>query len=251
MQDIISPSYLMKLVKMIQEAIWNDYKSYKEVRFYIDKWHEPITFFNTEENFKIYSRGDEDIDLLRTLHNMDDELLLKIAIDIGVETPNFLPSIPFFKNEIKSDSSKAHDTFIKALKQIESDPALAIGLANSALESIVKDILKTKSISKKVNGKETLYKLSTTILKEFNLLDKDHPSDIKLIGNSLLTVCQSIENLRSEKTDFHGRSNEDLLISDTVYAYLVVNSVTTVGLFLYMYFKKNYAHLIEDDGLPF
>ena len=54
MQDIISPSYLMKLVKMIQEAIWNEYKSYKEVRFYVDKWHEPITFFNPEENFKIY-----------------------------------------------------------------------------------------------------------------------------------------------------------------------------------------------------
>ena len=100
MQDIISPSYSMKLVKMIQEAIWNEYKSYKEVRFYVDKWHEPITFFNPEENLKIYSRGDEDIDLLRTLHNMDGKLLLKIAIDIGVETPNFLPSIPFFKKKL-------------------------------------------------------------------------------------------------------------------------------------------------------
>ena len=118
MQDIISPSYLMKLVKMIQEAIWNDYKTYKEVRFYIDKWYEPVSFFNPEENFKIYSRGDDDIDLLKTLHNMDGELLLKIAIDIGVETPNFLPSIPIFKNEMKTDSSKAYDTFIKSLKQI-------------------------------------------------------------------------------------------------------------------------------------
>ena len=68
--------------------------------------------------------------------------LLRIAIDLGVDTPDFIPSIPAFKNEMKSSYKTAYDTFAKAFKQVEEDPNTAIGLANSALESIIKEILK-------------------------------------------------------------------------------------------------------------
>src|SRR5690606_34478340 len=117
-----------------------------------DQWN------NNWENFHIYQKDSGEIDLLRTLHSMSGGDLLKVAIEMGVDTPDFIPMIPTFKNELKSDFKTAYDTFTKAFKQIESDPSLAVGLANSALESIIKEILKDERINCKVKGNETLYK---------------------------------------------------------------------------------------------
>ncbi|WP_100613447.1 abortive infection family protein [Confluentibacter citreus] len=255
MNDLISRKYQMKLVKSVHDAIWEEYKSYKEVSIYIDKWHESDQWNNNWENFQIYLKDSGDIDLLRTLHSMSGNDLLKVAIEMGVDTPDFIPMIPTFKNELKSDFKTAYDTFTKAFKQIETDPSLAVGLANSALESIIKEILKDERINSKVKGNETLYKLTSIILKEFNILDNDHPIEIKTIGSSLLSISQSIEKLRSEKTDFHGKTKDDYLINDTVFTYFVVNSVTTVGLFLNSYFKTKFPKPTkiddEHDDLPF
>ena len=253
MNDLISPKYLMELVKSVHDAIWDEYKSYKEVMLYIDKWHE-IDYYNNWENFNIATSNENKIDLLQTLHNMQGETLLKVAIDLGVDTPDFIPSIPVFKNVLKAESKTAYDTFTKAFKQIEADPSIAIGLANSALESIIKEILKDERISSKITGKETLYKLASIILKELNLSSEEHPKEIKTIGNSLLTISQSIENIRSEKTNFHGKTEDDYLINDSIYTYLVVNSVTTVGLFLNSYFKIKFPKPnvgFSEDDLPF
>lgn len=188
---------------------------------------------------------------------MDGTTLLKIAIDLGVDTPDFIPSIPTFKNELKSEYKTAYDTFSKAYKQIEADPSLAVGLANSALESIIKEILKDDRISSKTTGGETLYKLTSIILKEFNLTNDEHPKEIKTIASSLLAINQTIEKLRSEKTDFHGKTEDDYLINDTVYTYFIINSVATVGLFLNSYYKTKFPKpqptqvVQEIDDLPF
>ncbi|MDB4289600.1 abortive infection family protein [Flavobacteriaceae bacterium] len=257
MNELISPKYQMKLVKSVHDAIWEEYKTYREVSLYIDKWHEVDEDWNNHwENFPIVKKESGDIDLLRTIHSMNGSDLLKVAIDMGVDTPDFIPSIPTFKNELKSDFKTAYDTFTKAFKQIESDPSLAVGLANSALESIVKEILKDDRIKSKTKGTETLYKLTTIIIKEFNFLDSNHPVEIKTIGSSLLSISQSIEKLRSEKTDFHGKTEEDYLITDSIYTYFVVNAVTTVGLFLQSYFKTKLPKPPkeveeEHDDLPF
>ncbi|RKN83104.1 abortive infection family protein [Ulvibacterium marinum] len=257
MDEIVSPKYQMKLVRSVHEAIWAEYKTYREVGLYINKWHNVDDDWNNYwENFQIVQKESGDIDLLRTLHSMSGSDLLKVAIDMGVDTPGFIPSIPTFKNELKSDYKTAYDTFTKAFKQIESDPSLAVGLANSALESIVKEILKDDRIKNKLKGTETLYKLTSKILKEFNFLDSNHPVEIKTIGSSLLSISQSIEKLRSEKTDFHGKTAEDYLITDSLYTYFVVNAVTTVGLFLQSYFKTKFPkppeEIIEEhDDLPF
>jgi hypothetical protein len=254
MNELISPKYQMKLVKSVHDAIWEEYKSYKEVSLYIDKWHE-VDQWNNWENFQIINKDSGEVDLLRTLHTMSGSDLLKVAIDMGVDTPDFIPSIPTFKNELKSDFKTAYDTFIKAFKQIESDPSLAVGLANSALESITKEILKDDRINTKIKGTETLYKLTSIILKELNFLDSNHPIEIRTIGSSLLSICQSIEKLRSEKTNFHGKTSEDYLINDPIYTYFVVNAVSTVGLFLNSYFKTKFPKPIvvneEHDDLPF
>jgi hypothetical protein len=255
MNELISPKYQMKLVKSVYDAIWEEYKSYKEVSLYIEKWYEGDQWNNDWENFHIFQKANGEIDLLRTLHSMVGSDLLKVAIDMGVNTPDFIPSIPTFKNELKAEFKTAYDTFTKAFKQIETDPSLAVGLANSALESIIKEILKDERIKKKIKGTETLYKLTTIILKEFNIVDSNHPVEIKTIGSSLLAINQSIEKLRSEKTNFHGKTSEDYLINDTVFTYFIVNSVTTVGLFLNSYFKTKFPKPTkmteEPDNLPF
>ena len=259
MDDLVSPKYQMQLVSSVEKAIWDEYKSYKQVRLYINKWqknnYEPGGFNNDYwENFSIIEKQNKEIDLTATLHTMTGTDLLKIAIDLGVDTPDFIPSIPSFKNELKADYKTAYDTFTKAYRQIETDPSTAIGLANSALESIIKEILKDERMASKINGGETLYKLTGIILKEFNLTNDEHPKEIKTIGSSLLAINQAIEKLRSEKTNFHGKTNDDYLISDTIYAYFVVNTVTTVGLFLNSYYRTKYSKQTlntEEDDLPF
>jgi len=259
MDDLVSPKYRMQLVNSVEKAIWDEYKSYKHVRLYINKWHknnyDPNGFNNDYwENFAIVEKPNKEIDLTSTLHNFSGTDLLKIAIDLGVDTPDFIPSIPTFKNELKSEYKTAYDTFNKAFKQIETDPSIAVGLANSALESIIKEILKDDRISCKINGGETLYMLTSIILKEFNITNDEHPKEIKTIGSSLLAINQSIEKLRSEKTDFHGKTNDDYLITDTIYTYFIINAVTTVGLFLNSYYKTKFPKpkpVIEDDGLSF
>jgi hypothetical protein len=244
----------MKLAKEVEDAIWKEYGSYKQVRNYVEKWHEHDEQNFNWENFPLVISDNKNIDLNATVHAMPGEILLKVAIDLGVDTPDFIPSIPTFKNSIKSDYKTAYDTFSRAYKQIETDPSTAIGLANSALESIIKEIIKDVRIASKVKGSETLYKLSSIILKEFNLTNIDLPKEIKTIGNSLLTINQAIEKLRSEKTNFHGKTNDDYLIEDSIYTYFVINSVATVGLFLNTFYKTKFPTPepeIDEDDFPF
>jgi hypothetical protein len=266
MNDLISPKYQMKLVEDVENALWSMFTTakYYNVEKYIEKWQvyedrytDTGFHIGLSPQFEVLKQKEgSSIDLKSTLHTIDGETLLKIAIDLGVDTPDFIPSIPTFKNALKSDYKTAYDTFTKAYKQIETDPSIAIGLANSALESIIKEILKDERIASKVNGGETLYKLTGIILKEFKLTNDEPLAEIKTIGSSLLAINQSIEKLRSEKTNFHGKTNDDYLINDTVYTYFVVNSVTTVGLFLNSYYKIKYPKskptpIVKDDDLPF
>jgi Abortive infection C-terminus len=254
MNELISPRYLIKLVKQVETAIWDEYKTYREVRMYVERWHEEDDF--NWENFRFALKENKEIDLLQTLNNMPGELLLKIAIDMNVDTPDFIPSVPVFKNSLKSDYKTAYDTFVKAFRQVETDPSLAVGLVNSALESIIKEILKDPRINNKVTGKETLYALTLIILKEFNLTNDELPKEIKTIGSQLTSIAQSVEKLRSEKTEFHGKTDTDYLIKDTVYTYFVINAVTTVGLFFLNYYKTLHPKTVKQtnnllDDLPF
>ncbi len=254
MKDKISPKYLMKLVDAVDKAIWNEFSSYDSVRHYIDKWHES-DMYGDWQNFTIKTKPQGQIDLKATLHSMDGDTLLKLAIEMGVETPDYIPSVPIFRNAIKSEYKTASTTFEKAFKQVESHPETAIGLANSALESIVKEILKDERLNSKVSGKETLYDLATMILKTFQLFpSSDMPVELKTIGSSLLAASQNIEKLRSEKTDFHGKTADEHIVKEPLYAYFLINSVTTVGLFLDSFYKQKWpkvqnAH--QSDDLPF
>lgn len=261
MENKISPKYQMQLVSEVEEKLWSIFPSskYKNVEFYIRKWHESQgdDYDNYWENFYIVIKDDKNIDLLSTLHNIDSETLLKIAIDLGLETPDLLPSIPVFRNELKTNYETAYQTFEKAFKQIEEQPDIAIGLVNSTLESIIKRILKDKRIKTKLNSNNTLYKLTSDLLKEFQLYpNSDLPEEIKTIGSSLLSINQSIEKIRSEKTNMHGKMSDDYLINDAIYTYFIVNSVTTIGLFLNSFYNNKFPKVVVEeqintDDLPF
>ncbi len=202
MNDNIAPHYLMNLISNIEQAIWTKFSSYRNAKFYIKKWHKvEYDEWNSKlENFTIELAADDKIDLPATLHNIDGETLIRIAIDLGLETPGFIPSIPLFRNEIKSEYSTASLTFEKAFKEIEEHPDVAIGLANSALESIIKEILKDERIETKLNSKKTLYDLTVSLLKEFQIHPTaDMPVEIKTIGSSFLAINKCIEDLRSKK----------------------------------------------------
>ena len=246
----------MKLIKETCEAIKALYETQKDVQFYISKWHyEWVDDWNRySENFNISLDVSGNIDLVTTLHGIDIETLLKIAIDLGLETPDFIPCIASFRNDIKTDYKNASATLEKAFKEIETHPDSAIGLVNSALESIIKEIFLDERIKTKPQPGKTLYDLTSELLKELQLYpNSDMPIEIRTIGRSMLAINQSIEKLRSEKTNVHGKSSEDYIIEEPVYTYFVVNGVTTVGLFLISYYKKKFPKpesvIIKNDEL--
>lgn len=254
----ISPRYQMNIVKNINDRLFELYKGYDNVTYYLEKWHIVYDCYGNNENFCFYYKDEErkKLDVKKTLHNIDGETLLKIAIDLGVATPDYIPSIPVFKNELKSSYETASQTFEKAFKNVEEDPSLAIGLANSALESIIKEILKDSRINIVWDEKDTLYSLIKSITKAFKLTNESGmPDEIRTISKSLVGASKAIEDLRSDKTIFHGKMDTNYLISEPLYAYFIVNAVSTVGLFLLNFYKVKYPPIIQPttdvDDLPF
>lgn len=252
--ELISPKYKVLLIRDIIDTLWKELQTWDNVWLYIKGWHREYTDRWPAENFNIKysSAGKPRINLVETLNGIDGETLLKIAIDLGVETPDFIPSIPTFRNEIKAEYATASTTFDKAYKHIESEPETAIGLANSALESIIKEILKDGRITTEWKETDTLYSLIRSLLKEFKMQSNSNmPEEIKTIGSSLAAIAQGIEKLRSDKTLFHGKTDDDYVISDPMYVYFVVNSVCTVGMFLRSFYKKHYPVQEFVEPLPF
>ncbi|MBP3254536.1 MAG: abortive infection family protein [Bacteroidales bacterium] len=260
MNTKISPKYQMSIIQNINDRLFELYRSYDDVENYIEKWHEIYDSFGDNENFPIVFKDNErkKIDVKKTLHYVDGETLIKMAIDLGIETPDYVPCIPTFKNELKSSYEMASQTFDKAFKNVEEDPSLAIGLANSALESIIKEILKDKRISIQWD-KDTLSSLIKSICKAFQLnTDSSCPTEIRTIASSLINCGRAIEDLRSDKTILHGKVDGNYIVTDSIYAYFIINAVTTVGLFLLNYYKTKYpseansaSPVWDDDNLPF
>ena len=122
----MSPRYHMNLIKQVNDAIFNEFGSYENVEFYMQKWQYDIDAFR--KNFFIFHKGENSttIDLRRTLNELDGETLIKIAIDMGIETPDFIPSIPIFRNEIKAEYPSASAMFEQAYKKIDSEPDTAL-----------------------------------------------------------------------------------------------------------------------------
>ncbi len=249
---IVSPSAMLDIVDRIEKTIWKNFSSYKNVIRYIRRWH--VDHWDDRgnhigNNFEIISENKK-IDLPATLDTMGDELLFQIAVDLNIEIPGLIYSVAEIKGLLSEKYIDAGRTFEKAHEKIYSDPPTAIIMANSALERIIKKICSDNRIEG-CNSKDTLYKLTNHILKQFNFFpDKKLTQNLKNIGSGLLTVSQAIEGIRSNNTEAHG--TEDEIIADPLYAMLVVNSVATVGLFFLNYYEKHYQPVSDiDEEIPF
>lgn len=250
MTQNISPKYITDLTKKVADTIWGNFKSYDMVKFYISKWQKYDYSYDYEGvlNFKIVETP-KGIDLIPTLMGMSNELLIKMAIDLGIDTPTFIPCVPTFRNELKEEHPTTSETFEKAYRLVYDDPSMAISLANSALESLIKEILNDERINVQYEAKLTLKKLINLICKAFMDNDEDMPQEIRTICSSLISVGGTIDDLRSTKTIVHGKTTTDYVVSNPLYAELIINSVASVGLFLQNYYKQNYpqARQIEED----
>jgi len=247
--NYISPKYIVMLIPEIEKELWKlfDAAKYKNVLRYIRRWHE---YDQNWENFSIVFNSNNDIDLAETLHNMPNDILIKVAIDLGIDTPGFLPSISEFRNILKEKNENAFQSFDRALKNVSENPDEAISLANSALEGIVKSILSSGYFKNFIyNPKDTLYDLVQAILKQFKLYPVKEPEleEINNIASSLLKASKNIEDLRSTKTKTHGKSEEEYIISDSLWANFIVNSVATIGLFLVQYFNQKYNYSAKEN----
>lgn len=252
-ETIISPTVMIDLVGRIENTLWDKYKTYRDVLRYVTRWQEEDGDYNdTWYNFEIIKKNDnEKIDLSATLDAMGDELLFQIAVDLGIEVPGLIYAVPEIKGILSSKYEDVGRTFNKAFEKVYSEPAISIQMASSALERIIKKICKDPRI-KGCNSKDTLYKLTEHILKEFkyfpdNKLDKN----IRNIGSGLIKVTQAIEAIRSNNTEVHG--TEDEIINDPIYAMFVINAVSTAGLFLLNFYLGHYPEENNslDDKIPF
>lgn len=252
----MSPKYRISLIDKIADTLWNEFRSYSKVLAYIKEWNSRQYYdsYGYVENFTIEFKDKDNtqIDLLQTLSNMPGELTLKVAIDLGIETPDYIPSIPEFRNEIKNHYHNASDIFEKAFHEVEHDPSLAIGLANSSLESILKDAC----IALKIEGykeQSTLSDLIKIVIKRFRESNAEFPNEIRVITNHLYNAAKSIEDLRSDKTTFHGKSSGNMIICDPSYAYFIVNATATIGLFIINFQKNHFVEASLDyyNDMPF
>ena len=239
--DKILPSYKTDLEKKVRAAIDNQYQG-RDATYYLENWHEEYDDFGNGNFILWYNDNNREfLDLDATIHSMDGELLLKVAIDLGIETPNYIPSIPIFRNELKSSYQFASRTFEKAYREIESDPETACGLAIAALESIIKEILSDERISVKCREKGDVHKLLDDILKAYSLLpNSENIAEVRTLVSGLQKCATAMGEIRGDKTLLHGHKSGDIVISDPASAYFVVNSVSTIGLFLIQVYKKKY-----------
>ncbi len=248
----------MEIIELTEKKIWEEYKTYKKVLFYIKKWQEEIwdahgTGWNGFNgiNFEIAYKNKEksDIDLNQTLHNMSDDLLLKVAVDMGVKTPNIIYAVPQIISLCANDFKDVHLVLENAFKKVYEDPSHSCALANSALETIIKRILEDMKV--KYNERDTLYDLTKRIVKELKFLDNKIP-EIRNLGSGLLKICQTIEIIRSKYTkEAHGKLSKDYIIDDPSYSHLLINSVSSIGFFLLNIYEKIDSSKEELDEIPF
>jgi hypothetical protein len=255
----ISPKYLMELIPKVEHALWDLFPNakYQNVRRYIEKWHEEYDGYNNwgnNENFHIYFKNEQntEIDLTETLHKVPNEILIKIAIDLSVDTPGYLPAIPKFKNILKDENQSAYQNFIRATKNVYENPDQAVSLASSTLEGIIKTILSHKVLKDKIGPvkNKPLSKLVSLIVKEFGFdTTTSCPQELISIAGQLRSIGSTIDDLRSDKSTAHGKAHDEYVVDDPLWAAFIVNTSASLGLFLWEYFEKKYRPFVEKPQL--
>ena len=247
----------MELVSKIENTLWEmfDRAKYQNVRIYIEKFQELENHgFDSYYNFNIlFINGTQNIDLTETLHKMSNDLIIRIATDLGIDTPDFFPVVYQFKNLLKENNQNAYQNFERAIKSVREEPDLAVSLASSTLEGIIKTILNHHSVNGQLGTvkNDSLTKLMSAIVKRFDFDNQTKcPPELITIASQLRGLGASIDQLRSDKSASHGKDSHESVVNDPLWATFIVNVSATLGLFLWNYFELKFKPKVEVDANP-
>ncbi len=248
----ISPRFITDLIYQIAEELFkiqqiNNHHNYIENFF--RKWREVYEKTDRKKiHLRYFGNNEEEgrFDTLETLQNMEHELLFKIAVDLGIEIPGLIYSVA----TITGITQATRQSFEKACKEVYENPAHAVILANSALESLIKDICADDGIQDYKSKKPIQSNLLVHVLKEFKISqDPKLNANLRDITSGFQTASTAIQEIRSNHTKSHGAAtaeNRDV-ISDPLAAAFIVNACATIGLFLQGYYEKNYPKLPVEE----
>lgn len=166
------------------------------------------------------------------LSSTDETLLIRIADDLGLELPAIVSSGSIDLKILLDGSVYIHcrQDFNRALQDAETNPASAIGMACTTLESIYKAIL--DEMEKPYPKDESLQSLQKAVFQEMNLSPDAHADeDIKRTLGGLINVGAGIAALRTKYSTFHGKGAKQRRLVRR-HARLAVNAMSTVGLFI-------------------
>lgn len=242
----ISPLYMQRLKGQVESALWNLFEGskYRQVEEYVRRWHDDDG--NFWENFCIFEK-DGHIDLSRTLAMMPNDILIKMAADIGVETPGLLPCIPVMKNILNQNNTNAYMSFERAVKDVYDHPDQSVALAASTLEGLFKTILQNSDPS--IQAKNlSLSDLTSKVVKQLvSDCDASAPREIKTLASQLRGLGSTIDDLRSDKSTAHGKADGDYVIDDGLWAEALVNATATLGLLLWRLHERS---CVESKAAP-
>lgn len=238
----ISPAYITDLKMILGQKIWEKYSTYRKVRLFLVSsvieggWNEP-------DSFQIFYQDDEQlkVDVEKTILHMSPYETVKMAVDLGLDTPGFLPAIPKFKNILKNENQSAFQNFERAVKNVYENPDQAVSLASSTLEGVIKTILSDDNFTLPKAKNPSLTKLVGQMVRELGFDDKTKcPQELVTIASQLRGLGQAIDDLRSDKSTAHGKSHEEYVIDDPLWAGFIINTSASLGLFLWEYYEKKY-----------
>lgn len=238
----ISSGYLVSLVKSIAKKMEetmdvHDIKLFfghmglGEIKVNYDYLE---TGFDAEKIPNIYSSVRE------FLVNIDSENLLKIAVELGIETPYFIASVPIIHNLFYKELQVKHyiKSFEDAVLNVYKKPDQSIALATTSLENIIKYIM--DSLGFKYNQSKSAAELMQELLKHLDFHPKDLKEPTKKLAGGLITAVGAIQDIRDGFSSAHGKG---LLgktnIDDDLYSHFVVNSMSTIGLMLLQYYLRH------------
>ncbi len=108
----LRPKYRMELMKQTKESMFEEYSSYNNVETFIKQFQERVYETDNEtnwhgwtDNFVIAYTSENKIDVSKTLANMKDNDLIRIAIDLGLPVPTVLPSFPTFNRLLTAEEN--------------------------------------------------------------------------------------------------------------------------------------------------
>lgn len=175
----ISPLYMQGLKNRVERALPKKLggTQNRQIDEYINRWHkEDDTGY--WENFYIY-KADGCVDLGRTLAEMPNDILIKIAADIGVETPGLLPCIPVMKNILNQNNTNAYANFESAVRSVYDQPAQSVALAASTLEGLMKTILQNIDPDARIKNLALSELTNKTVKALIDSCDDSAPKEIK------------------------------------------------------------------------